>query len=133
LLTNPERTGVLLQKRSPFVHQGGCWSVPGGALVPGEDPTTAALREAAEETGLDLDEVTVFDVVPGTVHDEWRYDYVLAETSRPDEEAAGNWEAELTRWISLAEVADLPLHPGLAADWPTLVERMAVGLLGGAP
>ena len=43
---------VLLQLRSPFSHEGGTWSCPGGALDAGEAPFEGALREAAEEIGL---------------------------------------------------------------------------------
>jgi 8-oxo-dGTP diphosphatase len=35
LLTDPERTGVVLQKRSGRVHYGGTWSIPGGAIEGG--------------------------------------------------------------------------------------------------
>ena len=38
LLTDPGRTGVVLQKRSRMVHYGGTWSVPGGAIEGLEDP-----------------------------------------------------------------------------------------------
>ena len=40
----------LLQRRSDFNK----WSLPGGSLDPGEDPALAVIREAREETGLDV-------------------------------------------------------------------------------
>src|SRR4051795_1055334 len=85
LLTDPARTGVVLQHRSPQVHQGDTWGVPGGALDPGEDVTAAALREAHEEAGIEPRDVTVLATVPGTKHPEWSYTYVLAQTARPDD------------------------------------------------
>lgn len=33
-------------------NAGGAWTLPGGGLDPGEEPTTAAIREIHEETGL---------------------------------------------------------------------------------
>src|SRR5947208_10470494 len=53
LLTDPDRTGVVLQHRSPRVHQGDTWGVPGGAIDAGEDAVAAALREAHEEAGIE--------------------------------------------------------------------------------
>jgi predicted NUDIX family NTP pyrophosphohydrolase len=62
--------GLLIFRRRPpgtvevlLVHPGGplwrdrdlgSWSIPKGELSPGEDPLTAARREVAEETGLDI-------------------------------------------------------------------------------
>src|SRR6478609_1767697 len=48
LLTDPGRTGVVLQLRSARVHHGGTWALMGGAIERGEDPASAALREAHE-------------------------------------------------------------------------------------
>lgn len=129
LLTDPARTGVVLQHRSSQVHQGNTWGVPGGAIEPGEVVVDAALREAREEAHLDEDDVTVLQVVPGTVHPEWSYTYVLAELTRPeqDELPGESWEAHQTRWVDLDEVATLPLHPGFAADWPRLREVLRSG------
>ena len=41
---------VLLQRRG----DSGKWGFPGGAIEPGETPEGAAVREAKEETGLDV-------------------------------------------------------------------------------
>ena len=52
---------VLLHRRG----DDGLWSLPGGALEPGESLEEAARREAAEEVGLTLGELTLVDVFSG--------------------------------------------------------------------
>ncbi|MBD2870597.1 NUDIX hydrolase [Paenibacillus sp. IB182493] len=51
LITNDERDRVLM------VRNGGSmvWSLPGGAVEPNESLDAAAIREAKEETGLDIE------------------------------------------------------------------------------
>jgi 8-oxo-dGTP diphosphatase len=123
LLTDPGRTGVVLQHRSVRVHQGNTWALMGGAIERGEDPATAALREAREESVLDVSSVTVLRTVPGLQHPEWTYTYVLAQSERPeDPDLPGGitWEADRTTWIDLDAVAGFPLHPALVEDWPRL-------------
>lgn len=46
------RAHVLMIKRVPRGTNAGQWAIPGGRVDPGEDATTAALRELGEETGL---------------------------------------------------------------------------------
>jgi 8-oxo-dGTP diphosphatase len=130
LLTDRARTGVLLQKRSVHVHQGGTWGVPGGAIERGESPVDAALREAHEESGLRADGVAVVDTVVGTDHGDWSYTYVMGVATRPHEPelaVAGpsSWEAERTTWVDLDAVPDLELHPGLRSDWARLRALLA--------
>ena len=125
LLTDPGRTGVVLQKRSRMVHHGGTWSVPGGAIEYSEDPVVAALREAHEEAGVEAETVSVVDTIVGTDHGDWSYTYVLAEADRPDDPRLGtSWEADRTRWVDLRTVAGRRLHPGLRADWPRLLATL---------
>jgi len=57
---NDGSSAVVLTVRAPdLVHHGGQVSLPGGAVEPGESIEGAALRESAEEVGLDGREVAV--------------------------------------------------------------------------
>ena len=120
LLVAPDDAGtprVLLQHRAAYSHHGDTWGVPGGARDPHETPEQAALREAAEETGLDVAEVTV----TGTALDDhggWSYTTVLARPARPIEAADLRLDGESTgvAWIAVAALHEVPLHPGLAGS-----------------
>jgi mutator protein MutT len=56
-----ERGEILLIRRS----DGGTWDLPGGAVEPGETPSEALIREAREETGLDVRIISVAGVFGG--------------------------------------------------------------------
>lgn len=53
---------VLLVRHA--VHGDG-WGILGGAVEPGESPSAAAVREAREETGADIELVRLLDVLGG--------------------------------------------------------------------
>lgn len=62
-MENQPRVGVgililkdnqLLLLRRKYVHGSGSWSTPGGHLEFGETPEACAIREAKEETNLDI-------------------------------------------------------------------------------
>lgn len=115
---------VVLQHRAAWSDQGGTWGVPGGAVGPDESPTTGALREAAEEAGIDPD-----DVVPVREHvldhGTWRYTTVVAEVARGRvvEPTATDAESVEVRWVPVDDVAALPLLPAFADAWPGLLPR----------
>jgi 8-oxo-dGTP diphosphatase len=112
-------SGVLLQLRSPWTHEGDTWAVPGGARDSHELPLDAALREAAEETSLDP-----VGVVPGSEwvddHGGWSYTTILAHTPQRFDVVPVNGESTAMRWWALDEVSGLPLHRGFARAWPAL-------------
>lgn len=49
IFNNPNKTALLLQKRSVFMPNSSKWCTPGGHLLVGEDYETAARRECLEE------------------------------------------------------------------------------------
>jgi 8-oxo-dGTP pyrophosphatase MutT (NUDIX family) len=106
---------LLLQLRAGWAHQGGTWSVPGGARERGETAVEAALREAHEELGLDVDAV---DVRGSSVAlcGGWSYETVLAVPRTPLR-IVNRSESEAHAWVATAEVDDLPLHPAFRKAW----------------
>lgn len=105
---------VLLVRRGsqPFA---GCWALPGGFVDPDEDPQVAALRELAEETGLDLADVALRELglygAPGrdprgrVVSSAWWVR--LPEGDAPAEVVGGDDAAEAS-WVPLREVLGGP-------------------------
>ncbi|HKC26581.1 MAG TPA: NUDIX hydrolase [Jatrophihabitans sp.] len=110
---------VLLQHRAAWTHEGDTWAVPGGALDSHEEAITAALREAAEETSLDLDAVTPFGEWADD-HGGWSYITIVARSASELKVVPINPESAAIRWWPLDDLARLPLHHGFAASWPTL-------------
>ncbi|OCG73187.1 NUDIX hydrolase [Microbacterium sediminis] len=122
LAVDPER-GVLLQHRVGWSHHGGTWALPGGALHQGESPVDGALREAFEEAGVPAASVavrftSVFDV------GVWRYTTVVADVIEPFDPVISDPESLELEWVPIDRVDELPLHPGFAASWPGLRERL---------
>ena len=61
ILIVDDHNRLLLMKRS----DSGCWGPPGGGTEPGEIVENAARREALEETGLRVGEMSLFGVFSG--------------------------------------------------------------------
>jgi 8-oxo-dGTP pyrophosphatase MutT (NUDIX family) len=112
-------TRVLLQHRAAWTHEGDTWAVPGGARDSHEAPITAALREAAEETSLDVDSINPYDEWVDD-HGGWSYTTILARTSIAVEVRPINPESNAVQWWSFEHVETLRLHRGFAAVWPAL-------------
>lgn len=105
------------------------WMQPGGHLEAGETPAEAALREAAEETGLPVRHVeggprlVHLDVHPagGHVHLDLRY---LLE-SDDVEPRPGPGESQDVRWFGLAEARALADAALVDALWRIGADRLA--------
>jgi len=105
--------GILLHRHKRL----GIWLQPGGHIEAGESPAEAALREAAEETGIEvahppggphLVHIDVHDAYAGHVHLDTRY--LLIGADQDPDPAAG--ESQDVRWFSPAE-AEAVADPGL--------------------
>jgi len=113
-----------LARRSEWCHQGGTWAIPGGALNHGEAPLVGALREFAEEVGVELTEYAVV-----TTHEDdhggWSYWTVVVDVPARFTATVHNWETAETGWVAEHDLARLEL---LAAFRATLAR---LGLLAG--
>jgi 8-oxo-dGTP diphosphatase len=61
VLIRKERQVLLVQR--VFEPQRGHWTLPSGFVDAGEDPRAAAIRECQEETGLDVGDLKLLDVI----------------------------------------------------------------------
>jgi 8-oxo-dGTP diphosphatase len=122
---------VLLQLRAGWTHEGGSWSLVGGARDSHEDEVGAALREAAEEAAVPIGSVRVLGSVAGVDHVDWRYTYVIALTEQPVSAMVMTAESDELRWVAVPEASAMPLHRGLGDAWPRLAPLIDRVLLTG--
>jgi 8-oxo-dGTP diphosphatase len=80
---------------------------------------TAALRETAEESTLDISTVRVRGVVRED-HDGWAYDTVVGDLPTRPDVAPASWESMGARWVPAGEVDGMDLFPAFAATWPSV-------------
>jgi 8-oxo-dGTP diphosphatase len=123
-LGHHDQVSVLMQHRAAWTSDGDTWGIPGGARDSHETPVDAALREAAEEAGIDPSAVAI---VAQQVDDHggWEYVTVIADVVRLLTVVPNAESAEL-RWVAESEVTALALHPGFARSWPSLRTDQAV-------
>jgi 8-oxo-dGTP pyrophosphatase MutT (NUDIX family) len=107
---------VLLQHRALLSHHGHTWGLLGGARNSTETARQAAEREAAEEAELDPSTYTVTGEFVDD-HGGWSYTWVLGTADRAIEPGRLTFESVEVRWVRIAELPELPLHPGFAPIW----------------
>jgi 8-oxo-dGTP pyrophosphatase MutT (NUDIX family) len=109
----------MLQKRSAWAHEGGTWSIAGGAIDEGESPLEAALREASEEVGALPADMRLLGEYVFAPADDWQYTTAVVEVDHHFG-ASVNFETDAVVWVPCEVVDHRPLHPGFAAAWPHL-------------
>jgi len=117
-----------MQHRAVWTSDGDTWGIPGGARDSHETSVQAALREAAEEAGIEPSAVEVLGELVDD-HGGWAYVTVVARVIGPLTVLANAESAEL-RWVTEDEVEGLALHPGFARSWPA-VRSLHAGVAGG--
>jgi 8-oxo-dGTP diphosphatase len=110
---------ILLQHRVGWSHFGGTWGLPGGARHIGETAVSAALREAHEETGIDVAALRPRFAVRLDL-EVWSYTTVVVSAPSALPVAVTDRESTELAWVPADLVTDRELHPGFAAAWPRL-------------
>lgn len=124
VIFDPER-GVLLIKRKNSPHG---WALPGGFVDYGETVEEAAVREAKEETGLDVLLTRLLGVYSDPKRDPRMHTMSVvftAQAFRPESAAAADDAGDL-RFFPLDELPELAFdHDKILADFKRELERVA--------
>jgi 8-oxo-dGTP diphosphatase len=115
---------VLLQHRAEWSHHGGTWGLLGGARTSEESAVQAALREAAEEGGLEPTQVRV-DGRYDDDHGGWSYVTAIARAVDHVDPRPTGGESIDVAWWPVDQLSGLSLHPGFADTWPLLREALS--------
>jgi 8-oxo-dGTP diphosphatase len=89
------------------------WAIPGGGLELGETLREGAEREILEETGITIragEQVFTGDLIERDADGRIRFHYVVIDFTADyvSGEVNGSDDASEARWVSPAELADLP-------------------------
>jgi mutator protein MutT len=119
---------ILLEKRKSEPGRGK-WSVPGGLVELGESTEQAVIREVKEETGLDVENPELIDVVDNIIFDEngkIEYHFVIVDyfvRLRGGELKAAD-DAEELKWVALADVEKYNITSTLRAFLQRNMEKL---------
>lgn len=100
-----ERYLVLERAHQPYK---GCWDLPGGFVEAAETPDEAVSREIFEETGLEVDLLSIVGVYKSRYGDEgkWTVDVAFRCRATLDELNLSDENSEAA-WISIEEMPQL--------------------------
>jgi len=111
---------VLIKRRNPPYG----WALPGGYQDAGESCETAAIREAMEETGLNVTLETLFYVYSDPKRDPRKHTISTVFTARASGEPIGMDDAEEARIFPLDELPDALAfdHAEILLDYTRFIE-----------
>ena len=110
------RNDEILLVRRKNAHGAGSWSTPGGHLDPGEAPEDCAVREAREETGVEVGSVRFLAITNDIFENEARHYLTVwmeGDYLSGTETVAAKYEVSEVQWYpadSLPEELFLPLQ-----------------------
>jgi 8-oxo-dGTP pyrophosphatase MutT (NUDIX family) len=121
---------LLITRRAPSLRaHAGQWALPGGRVEPGETPADGALRELAEEVGLELGPGAVLGLLDDYVT---RSGYVMTPVvcwAGPTDRLTGS-EAEVAS-VHQVPLADFDVEPRLVSIPESSAPVIQLPLLGG--
>ncbi len=125
---------VLLTKRGREPGRG-LWSLPGGAVHPGEELKAAVIRELREECGIEVAVEEVAEVVERMIPDaegRLQYHYVILDyrTRWLRGDLSLSEEVEEARWVDPADLRYYQMTRGTADVIRRLLAQREKGLQG---
>lgn len=110
-------TGKILMQRRRDTGQ---WALPMGKMELGETPTACAIRETEEETGVQVEILSLVGIFSEPNHivaytdGEVRQEFEITYLARPvTGEPISNDEASDVGWFTLEELHTMDVHPSM--------------------
>lgn len=124
---------LLLAKRTDSTF----WTIPGGAMEPGETIAETAVREVKEETGLDVEVVSLVGIYSNPNHvveysdGEVRQQFSVCFACQPvGGELATSDETSEVGYFTADELEDKEIHPSIRLRIEHFLEKRAEPYLG---
>jgi len=115
---------VLLQQRAPGRAMAGLWEFPGGKVEEGETPEAALVREIEEELGIGLDPARLAPSCFASAELGDRHLILLLYICRDWRGEPAALDAAALRWVTPAEMRELPMPPADAPLIPLLEAQL---------
>ncbi len=124
---------ILMTRRS----DNSLWTIPGGAMEPGEAIAETAIREVLEETGITVEVTGLVGVYSNPRHvieyadGEVRQQFSLCFAARPvSGTPTTSSETREVRYLAVAEQSGLDIHPSIQLRIDHFLEGRAAPYLG---
>lgn len=124
---------LLLAKRT----DNNLWTIPGGTMKPGETITQTAIREVKEETGIDVEVVSLVGIYSNPQHvveysdGEVRQQFSVCFACRPiGDELATSDETSEVGYFSPDEIEGMEVHPSIRLRIQHFLEKRSEPYLG---
>ncbi len=131
VIIGPNGAIVLVKRKYPPYE--GSWALPGGFIELGERVEDAVIREAKEETSLDVEIIQLSGVYSDPDRDPRGHTITIAYLCRkkvPDAEPAGGTDAKEARAFERAEIERMQLafdHDLILRDALKIVDQEKLG------
>lgn len=118
------RDGRLLLVQRAKEPDKGLWGLPGGMVEDGETPEAAAVRELAEETGVEADGAAIIDRFEiGRAGARYHFVLSVALLRWRSGEGLAQSDATAAGWFGPGDIADLPCSRTLPRVAALVFER----------
>jgi 8-oxo-dGTP diphosphatase len=103
-----DKNEFLIQKRADnLMHMPGVWAVTGGSVISGEDSIKAALREAKEELGIDLDMSKMIKINRMKKQDHFADVWIIKRNVSLEDLIIQIEEVSLVKWVNKKELLEM--------------------------